>query len=759
MTEQVVSGHRYRRGAIVFVLVAAAALARDADAAKTSALKNSLLSVVTPTRKEPAHAHPFVNVIVTFGQLSNGTPADPASFSARIGREDLTHRFEPMLDAHGRQIGARAKLEPPLVKLGRRPRNHLRLSIVAARLPGPKGPRVRDVDDVRFGAVDAPDEPCTAQAGEDQQVIVPGIQVNFTGSKGTTDPDRDELTYLWDFGDGTTSTEPDPSHTYAEPSGDVHVTLTASDGQLQCQASILLEALPPLCSGCTAGTLRVDATTSLEFNSVPPGTTATRTITLKNTDATATSSIPLRLESANASFQVSETSVTLGPDESHDVTITFAPQAAGHQSAHLSLVANAANRRALSFLAHGYGGTGPGAGPTMAADSLFFTDGVPSLLGFGMYAYTPDGQRVYVDSSVNTCVVAGNGSGTGDYCVTNQDCAANGGTCETTSTCPSGANMGKPCSVPADCPGSFCPSFTLFDPVDFCSDGQSLFMLSDDGTYTDPNPNDQTEVSKTIMRVDYQADGTVTKKDILSRATSDTEHIGCDGFPASEGGQVYIPEAYNLPDSSSCFRSEREALVRISKSNGASQVLVPRIDAYEGLDPCSDDLDPVDEIALLPDGSVTFVTFDSGGLWRIRPTPIFFSPDIVDTFQVHADGSVMWASTTDSGSTGLVSLYRISATDVEHGPLPFAALTPCASVAVPNNGGRSVVFGFAADVTAPGSMDMTGLVSFFTSVPSLSTVEGSALAIQGTVAFDAPPGTNTCSVTGLVNLQALQFAP
>jgi len=44
------------------------------------------------------------------------------------------------------------------------------------------------------------------------------------------DPDGDPLTYLWDFGDGATSTLVDPSHTYAAP-GTYNVVHTVSDGR------------------------------------------------------------------------------------------------------------------------------------------------------------------------------------------------------------------------------------------------------------------------------------------------------------------------------------------------------------------------------------------------------------------------------------------------------------------------------------------------------------------------------------------------
>src|SRR3972149_4394295 len=56
-----------------------------------------------------------------------------------------------------------------------------------------------------------------------------GKPVSFS-SLGSYDPDGDELTYLWDFGDGQTSTEPNPSHAYSQ-NGVYSVTLTVFDGR------------------------------------------------------------------------------------------------------------------------------------------------------------------------------------------------------------------------------------------------------------------------------------------------------------------------------------------------------------------------------------------------------------------------------------------------------------------------------------------------------------------------------------------------
>ncbi len=55
------------------------------------------------------------------------------------------------------------------------------------------------------------------------------LPVNFT-SAGSYDPDGDNITYLWDFGDGSTpSAEANPTHTYAAR-GTYVVVLTVTDG-------------------------------------------------------------------------------------------------------------------------------------------------------------------------------------------------------------------------------------------------------------------------------------------------------------------------------------------------------------------------------------------------------------------------------------------------------------------------------------------------------------------------------------------------
>ena len=55
---------------------------------------------------------------------------------------------------------------------------------------------------------------------------VDNLTVTFTDQ--SMDPNGDELTYLWDFGDNETNTTQSPVHTYAE-AGTYNVTLTVTD--------------------------------------------------------------------------------------------------------------------------------------------------------------------------------------------------------------------------------------------------------------------------------------------------------------------------------------------------------------------------------------------------------------------------------------------------------------------------------------------------------------------------------------------------
>ncbi|MBP9079887.1 MAG: PQQ-dependent sugar dehydrogenase [Flavobacteriales bacterium] len=84
--------------------------------------------------------------------------------------------------------------------------------------------------------------PPVAVAAQDVLFGTGPLNVQFTGSN-STDPENAPLTYLWDFGDGGTSTSANPSHLFTAMPGvptAYTVTLTVRDDQNQPNATTLL---------------------------------------------------------------------------------------------------------------------------------------------------------------------------------------------------------------------------------------------------------------------------------------------------------------------------------------------------------------------------------------------------------------------------------------------------------------------------------------------------------------------------------------
>jgi len=67
------------------------------------------------------------------------------------------------------------------------------------------------------------------------------LTVNFS-SAGSNDPENQQLTYTWDFGDGGMSTAVNPSHLYATP-GTYTVTLTANGGAANACSQVLSQTI------------------------------------------------------------------------------------------------------------------------------------------------------------------------------------------------------------------------------------------------------------------------------------------------------------------------------------------------------------------------------------------------------------------------------------------------------------------------------------------------------------------------------------
>ena len=75
----------------------------------------------------------------------------------------------------------------------------------------------------------APNQMPTAVAIADVYAGKAPLRVNFDSS-GSTDPDGTIISYYWEFMDGNTSTDANPSHRFTDP-GSYAVTLTVTDDQ------------------------------------------------------------------------------------------------------------------------------------------------------------------------------------------------------------------------------------------------------------------------------------------------------------------------------------------------------------------------------------------------------------------------------------------------------------------------------------------------------------------------------------------------
>jgi hypothetical protein len=727
------------------------------------------MTVVTPASRATVSAHPFVNVVVRLDPS-----ADSTTFRARLGSHDITSLFGPATDTNGNQVGLRAKLPHQDLRTGRRRTNRLRLQ-VQSKHSGSKGRGQRQTVRIRFHAEDRPNQPPTAILDPGSKIIIPGFSIDFDGAQ-SFDPEGDELTYAWDFGDGGTSTDVDPSHTYANDDKPVTVRLAVSDGQDTGTAADALNACPYPSGNFQPGVPQVKAvprisfgsgSSGLEFGAVAPGSTGTLTFTVTNTGSdvvdpndptkTTPSVLAVCLAAEGNGFSLSPSTnnqpITLRAQQSLDVTVTFAPTAVGHEAATIAVVTPKSPKQFTAFLAHGYGGSAPGPGPTMMSQIVLYTD----LFG-QVHGFLPNGTPVNPDTSVYSCFV--NGQNEGDICTSDADCAPNGGTCQRAGTCIGGDRDGQPCTTQSDCPNSQtgCSSIQVFDPAEMCSDGAGgLYLLSNDGAFTDPNQNDVDELSVDVARLTLDANGNSTGLTIIDHTTSNTVHFACDGFAASAGGRVFLAEDHSLNTPPNCFRSEEESLVAVRKSDGSTQTLLPRIDAIEGLSDCSDDIDNTTHMEASSDGSQAFVSFDTGGMWRIRPTGLQFldSTYSEDFFRLHPDGSVVFARVGNSGTTATLNVYKVSSADVATNALPVAALTPCGSFQVPGSvqaNGTPIRSRLDALYVAPptaGSPDATILAT-------VAANSSDPLAVNATIAFSSPAGSATCTPLGIVNLVDMQ---
>jgi uncharacterized protein YndB with AHSA1/START domain len=723
------------RPAAVLVAACTVLLAAAPTTARSRKPGPQLVQIITPAGRAAAPAHPDVNLVVRF------TGADPGSIRARLNGQDVTDRFRPVLE-RGKVVGSRATVPADILRLGRRRSNRLRI-IVKAQRADAKGRFARQIARVRFRAVEADNGPPVANIVPDSEVLIPDLPVSFDGSQ-SFDPELDELTYQWDLGDGIPAEGVAAARSFPDGDEARTVTLTVSDGQASASTDLTLRSCPQP-EGTTPGLIQVEADGPLEFGSVAPGDTATRTFEVVNRSTEPTSRLVACLDVDGGPFTLSESRLEIGPGDRRTVTVTFAPTAEGHTTATLVLVAAEApglgvDRRLVALLARGYGGTASGTGPTFVSEPFFWVWGpFQELRGL-----QPGGSPFTVEARTGLCASATGGFGSGDLCLVDRDCQAGGGVCDL-----------QRASLP--------------DVTDVCGDGAGgVYVLSEDTFFSDPNEADKDYPDRgTLVRFSVDGGGATVARTVLGRVAEDTAKIACDRFSAADGGRLFVAQPISTPESGNCFRDTREELLSFRKSDGQlRQRVMERIDAARGVSEC-DDIDNVTHLEVSRDGAQAFASFDSGGVWRVRPTPLQYldSSFFEDQFRVHPDGSVVFVTVRDGPTKATVSVYKVTPAQVAGGALPANGIPPCATFQLPNNrkgSSRSVVSGFAMSPVTAGTRDATILVSLRTpglvddrSQPQDVQRRIRNLQVNGTIAFSSPADATSCTPLGVVNLESM----
>ena len=149
-----------------------------------------------------------------------------------------------------------------------------------------------------------------------------GVPVSFT-SAGSNDPDGTIAAYLWDFGDGGTSIEPNPTHTYTV-AGTYTVSLTVTDDQGATGSDTTTATINE--APVQEPDINLNPA-SLDFGMVEVGTTEIRTTTVENLGTVDLNVSMISLcDGTSVEYSWSPNApFTVTPGASQTVTVTYAP--------------------------------------------------------------------------------------------------------------------------------------------------------------------------------------------------------------------------------------------------------------------------------------------------------------------------------------------------------------------------------------------------------------------------------------------------
>jgi len=148
-----------------------------------------------------------------------------------------------------------------------------------------------------------------------------GQPVSFS-SAGSMDTDGSIVSFLWDFGDGTSGTAANPTHTYTVASK-YTVNLTVMDDVGDTGSSNTTATITPPATNDPDINLN---TVDLKFGQVEVGTTESRTASVENTGTQMLDITAVMPCSGNSTeYSWSPSSFTVSPGASQTVTVKYSP--------------------------------------------------------------------------------------------------------------------------------------------------------------------------------------------------------------------------------------------------------------------------------------------------------------------------------------------------------------------------------------------------------------------------------------------------
>jgi hypothetical protein len=115
---------------------------------------------------------------------------------------------------------------------------------------------------------------------------------NFTGNVSATDSDGDALSYSWDFGDGTSSTQQNPSKVYTGAGGTMPVRITVSDGKSATSYDVRTATASSTIT-VAVGSMTGSWSGTVDLNTCLPGRTKPVTANLTQSSTVVTGNVTL----------------------------------------------------------------------------------------------------------------------------------------------------------------------------------------------------------------------------------------------------------------------------------------------------------------------------------------------------------------------------------------------------------------------------------------------------------------------------------